>query len=430
MMLVGPMKRKMILSVVLTMVITIMVFAVIGILLISRYSDRIERLEAQAEVEERYVLNSDLPVNHVITRADLVLKQVKAETIPADSFSKETIVTADNKEMITAATGEAFKTGDRIQSIEFLIGRRLKVDATKNTILTDGILFELDEEINKDTRIQEFNMILLPSNLVENEYIDVRLLLPTGEDYSVLIGKKVESYVNDTIFIRLTEDEILTMGSAIVEAYMTEGAKLYANKYVNPSTQLYKYETIDYVARYDAAFDAVLEALRAAEEAELRTEILIEQPELSEEEITALVANRLTVSSADVTLEQIVANSTLTIDIASVIKNAKETNDTATLDKYSNYTVRSKNEIERTYAVRTEVLDAIIRNPNILQVVKNGFTADRNIEEELAEIEMNEMAGIVSPNEDEVSRIKEALTKELETQRNERISYLESLIEE
>ena len=140
-MLVGPMKRKMILSVVLTMVITIMVFAVIGILLISRYSDRIERLEAQAEVEERYVLNSDLPVNHVITRADLVLKQVKAETIPADSFSKETIVTADNKEMITAATGEAFKTGDRIQSIEFLIGRRLKVDATKNTILKDVILF-------------------------------------------------------------------------------------------------------------------------------------------------------------------------------------------------------------------------------------------------------------------------------------------------
>lgn len=426
--LVGPMKRKMILSVVVTAVIIILIFSVIGFLVVSNYNKKIEVLEEAAATVTRYVLVNDVYANHSITVADLKLEDVKASNAPTNSFAKITKVSETNKEIINTLTGDTYKVGDEVNTSKFLVGRRLKVDSSKNTVLTESMLFGLDEEVTKDTRIQEFNMILLPSNLVENEYIDIRLMLPTGEDYSVLVAKKVESYVNDTIFIRLNEDEILTMGSAIIEAYMTEGAKLYANKYVNPSVQLYKYDVIDYVKKYDVAFEKALQILKDEEVVKLQSDILAEQPEIAAEELDKLVKENSKVTNTDVTVAHVVANSDLTEEIATIIKDAKEKNNVEILNKYSNFRIRTSNEIERTYAVRTEVLNAIINNPNILQEVKAGFTADRNIEEELAEIEMNAMVGITSPNEEEIQRIKSALTKELETQRNERISYLESLI--
>ena len=42
-----------------------------------------------------------------------------------------------------------------------------------------------------DLRKQEYNMLVLPSQLATGEYIDIRLALPTGQDYVVLGKKKV-----------------------------------------------------------------------------------------------------------------------------------------------------------------------------------------------------------------------------------------------
>ena len=69
--------------------------------------------------------------------------------------------------------------------------------------------------------------------------------MPTrGQEFIVLSKPKLNvrtntdhSYVTDTIRVNLTEDEILTMSSAIVEAYGLDGAKLYANKYVEAGMQ-------------------------------------------------------------------------------------------------------------------------------------------------------------------------------------------------
>ena len=102
---------------------------------------------------------------------------------------------------------------------------------------------ESDNPTTSDLRLQEYNMLRLESQIAQDDYIDVRLRLPNGLDYIVVSKKRVEIPQIDgvdsenTIWIKLTEDETLAMSNAIVEAYKLEGAVLYTAKYVEPGTQ-------------------------------------------------------------------------------------------------------------------------------------------------------------------------------------------------
>ena len=118
-----------------------------------------------------------------------------------------------------------------------------KLDMEAGTTVTNKMVYVDGEETSKDVRKQEYNTIILPMDLATGEYIDVRLMLPTGQDFIVVSKKKVEiptvggSDSKDTIFLEMSEDEILTMSNAIVEAYMINGSKLYATKYVDAGSQ-------------------------------------------------------------------------------------------------------------------------------------------------------------------------------------------------
>ena len=100
-----------------------------------------------------------------------------------------------------------------------------------------------DEKTTDGLRIQEYNMLRLSSQIAPEDYIDIRLRLPSGLDYIVVSKKKVEIPQIDgvdsanTIWLQLTEDEILTMSNAIVENYLVDGSVLYTAKYVEPGTQ-------------------------------------------------------------------------------------------------------------------------------------------------------------------------------------------------
>ena len=86
-------------------------------------------------------------------------------------------------------------------------------------------------------------MFILPTDLATGDYVDIRLLLPSGVNYVVVSKKEVEiptiSGVDstDTIAIELTEDEISVLSNAIVDAFKIDGAKLYVNKYTDPGLQ-------------------------------------------------------------------------------------------------------------------------------------------------------------------------------------------------
>lgn len=118
-----------------------------------------------------------------------------------------------------------------------------KLDLKPGTILTENMVVETGEELTADIRIQEYNMIELQTQIQTGDYIDVRLRMPDGTDYIVVSKKKIEiPTINggdslNTIKIRVTEEDIMLMSNAIVEAYWAKGSKLYATTYVEPGTQ-------------------------------------------------------------------------------------------------------------------------------------------------------------------------------------------------
>ena len=131
-----------------------------------------------------------------------------------------------------------------------------KVDMNKNTVVTPDLVVQSDEVVTDDVRREQYNMIILPIDLMTDDYVDIRLRLPNGQNFIVISKACVEvpknddgTYVADTIVMNLREDEILSLSSAIVEAYGIQGAQLYATKYTEPGLQ--KAATPTYTPNYE-----------------------------------------------------------------------------------------------------------------------------------------------------------------------------------
>ena len=113
-----------------------------------------------------------------------------------------------------------------------------KVAMTANTVITSSLVVRTDEVQTNDVRTQEYNMLVLPTELGPEDYVDVRLMLPNGQDFIVVSKKRVG--------IPQTSDGTYmadTMSAAIVEAYKINGSKIYVTKYTDPGIQEKSIET-------------------------------------------------------------------------------------------------------------------------------------------------------------------------------------------
>ena len=139
-------------------------------------------------------------------------------------------------------------TGSKVRVKEYIDIKNVpvlaRVDMNANTVITSKLVVQSDEIITDDVRQEQYNMITLPIDLMTNDYVDIRLRTPSGQNFIVISKAQVDvpvnddgSYVSDTIRVNLREDEILAMSSAIVEAYGVEGSELYVTKYVDPAMQ-------------------------------------------------------------------------------------------------------------------------------------------------------------------------------------------------
>ena len=216
----NPMQRKARNSFLLGMLVTLLIAGVaIAFLLMQLMKEKAE--------EKTYVmvsvLSKDVESGGKITSADLISVEVPSEAAPTQGTIGPASFTVDAE-------------GNEIAAIA-------KVNLKANTILTEDMIVADGEETGSDVRRQEYNSIVLPMDLVTEDYIDIRLMLPSGQDYIVVSKKQVEIPMvggvdsTDTIIVEMSEDEILMMSNALVDAYMIEGSKLYATKYTEPGNQ-------------------------------------------------------------------------------------------------------------------------------------------------------------------------------------------------
>lgn len=267
----NPMQKKARNSFILGALITFVIMAMIVAVLLVQVKNMKEEENARlADTVKVCVLKVDVTSGQIITDDMITTKDVDKNTVPSNGTSNITnlenyfledksgnqVVTYEGKTYLQR-DGQNFelKTEDTTGYYYIEVNRAkeyvelatppliAKIDMRANTVVTSSMLAKSDEKTTNDLRIQEYNMLQLASQITVDDYIDIRFRLPSGLDYIVVSKKKVEipeiegvESLN-TIWVQLTEDEILAMSNAIVENYMVEGSLLYTTKYVEPGTQ-------------------------------------------------------------------------------------------------------------------------------------------------------------------------------------------------
>ena len=211
----NPMQRKsrnsFLLGMLITLVITGLIIAFLAMQLLNIKKEQQKEVASSKKV---YILSQDVKSGETVDISLLKSKTVSSDVVPSNAVSL-----SGNEDVVA------------------------KVDLKANTILTSDLITESDNKINNDTRIQEYNTIVLPINLEDGDYVDIRLSLPSGQNYIVVSKKKVKipdlggALSKDTIRLNLSEDEILSMSNAIYDAFKINGSKLEAVKYTDPGMQ-------------------------------------------------------------------------------------------------------------------------------------------------------------------------------------------------
>lgn len=215
-MAMNPMQRKannyLLIGVLVTLLITGSIIAIL-FLQLNKLNNQIKANEAKLKTV--YVVSKDISSGGEVSTSNLKQVTASSDVIPNNAL---------NAASITENTVA-------------------KIDLKAGTIITTDMVNEDGRETTSDIRTQEYNMIDLPTQIQNGDYIDIRLMLPNGTDYIVVSKKKVDIPTiagvesADTIKINVSEEEILLMSNAIVEAYWATGSRLYAAPYVEPGMQ-------------------------------------------------------------------------------------------------------------------------------------------------------------------------------------------------
>ncbi len=272
----NPMQRKARNSFLLGMLVMLVISGIVIAFLIMQLMSRIqEERESASNMVNAYVLTQDVKSGQVITNDMLQLTQVDRTLVPSNATSDLSVIqnyALQDKEGNQITTqydnqGNAImyitidNTRYQVQQDEstgnYYIERNgqeeyleldsvpiiAKVNMNANTLITTDLISRGDSVVQDDVRRQEYNVVVLPIDLATGDYIDIRLMLPNGQDFIVVSKKEVEipfvgdTDSEDTIWVNLSEDEILHMSCAIIDAARVSGAKLYATKYTEPGMQ-------------------------------------------------------------------------------------------------------------------------------------------------------------------------------------------------
>ena len=122
-----------------------------------------------------------------------------------------------------------------IIDINDLIGKYYRVNITEGTVLTTDVIMEFEQF--PDERAYDVITTYNPIGLKANDFVDIRIMMPMGEDYIAIPHKRVEGVYGGVLRLIMNEFDIAVYNSLIVDSVLFQGAKIYATKYVEPGSQ-------------------------------------------------------------------------------------------------------------------------------------------------------------------------------------------------
>ncbi len=93
--------------------------------------------------------------------------------------------------------------------------------------------------VEKDARDYEVSVAELMVSQEDYDYVDIRITFPDGSDYIVVSKAQVEnlSLPNSVFTIKASEADVQRMASAILDAYIVKGTRIYTTRYVESNLQ-------------------------------------------------------------------------------------------------------------------------------------------------------------------------------------------------
>lgn len=232
----NPMQRQKRVSFLLGMLVMLIIAAiVIALLFMQLINLKKEQDALEAAKRVVYVVSEDISSG----------SGVQISAIEGDTSR---IPNIQQKEADGAVVPENVATSSDFYSDEGLTQPRsdivAKIDLKAGTILTKDMLTTSSEQVTNDLRRQEYNMLSLPTDLVDGDFVDVRIRFGNGQDYIVVAKKQVTipeiagAPAEGVITINLSEDETISMSSAIIETYQLSTAEMYVTRYTDPGMQV------------------------------------------------------------------------------------------------------------------------------------------------------------------------------------------------
>lgn len=117
------------------------------------------------------------------------------------------------------------------------LGKAVMIDIPQGTHIVKGMLTE--NLVSSVLREIEYDVIHISPNIVANDYVDIRIFFPNGENYIVMSKKSLKGFQPGTplCYLWVDEEELLRMSAAIVDAALYQGSKLFVTKYIEPNIQ-------------------------------------------------------------------------------------------------------------------------------------------------------------------------------------------------
>lgn len=187
---------------------------VVGLAFGAAFFFSLRAIQSRYEKENQTLKNQYSAVQHMV--------YVATSDIPAGSAISE-----DN----VAQTSISTSMDTNLYITEDDIGKIAVVDIKDGQAICSNMI---GNDILSTLRECQYAMLTLNGNLNPNDFVDVRIMYPNGENHSVLAKKCIKGINLETndIYLWLDEADIMNMSAAIVDVYLHEGTILYTTKYI------------------------------------------------------------------------------------------------------------------------------------------------------------------------------------------------------
>lgn len=311
---------------------------------VKTYKDGTNKEYIAKFTQEVVMLNRDVIQGEKVTNNMLTTARVHKSTVPTNQASYE------------------------------IVGQIAKYNIPSNIPLVSSMFATSIPDYTQ--RIYEISAVLMPADLVEGNFVDIRFRVPNGIEYIVMTQVMVQKISGATMWLYLTEEEVNILNSAIVDAYVTTGSSLYAVEYVDPETQIKLDEKTE-----DQAMLYLADVIQKDIDSGATALKLPDLTSVTNDGANITESNSLEVDKEKITTTKVDENKTTgtTMDKDSPEYINFTDNLAGLILKYAleyKYYVESYNKMKTTYQPSADIMSHMKSDPHIVQTAKEKLDAD------------------------------------------------------